>query len=71
MTERFVVLPVSQCCDIEEPELNYLHNNQELLPVFGGVGDLDEPEVVPILQYNREPNKYDPWNQAPKGHQES
>ncbi|XP_060725645.1 solute carrier family 12 member 7 isoform X2 [Tachysurus vachellii] len=62
MTERFVVLPVSQCCDIEEPELNYLHNNQELLPVFGGVGDLDEPEVVPILQYNREPNKYGDGN---------
>lgn len=61
MTERFVVLPVSQCCDIEEQELNYLHNNQELLPVIGGVGDLDEPEVVPILQYNREPNKYGEW----------
>ncbi|XP_058269125.1 solute carrier family 12 member 7 isoform X4 [Hemibagrus wyckioides] len=62
MTERFVVLPVAQCCDIVEQELNHHHNNQELLPVFGGEGDLDEPEAVPILQYNREPNKYGDGN---------
>lgn len=58
MTERFVVLPVAQCRDIEEQGLNHHDNNQERLPVFGGEGDLDEPEAVPILQYNREPNKY-------------
>lgn len=59
MTERFVVRPVAQGCDSEEQELNHHHdNNQELLPVFGGEGDLDEPEAVPILQYSREPNKY-------------
>lgn len=58
MTERFVVLPVAQCCDSEEQELNRHDNNRERLPVLGGEGDLDEPEAVPILQYSREPNKY-------------
>lgn len=58
MTERFVVLPVAQCGEREEQELNHHDNNQELLPVHADGGDLDEPEAVPILQYSREPNKY-------------
>ncbi|MCJ8728256.1 hypothetical protein PDJAM_G00002290 [Pangasius djambal] len=58
MTERFVVLPVAQCRDSEERELNHHDNNRELSPGFGGEGDLGEPEAVPILQYSREPNKY-------------
>ncbi|KAM9488190.1 solute carrier family 12 member 7 isoform 5-T5 [Clarias gariepinus] len=58
MTERFVVLPVDQGCEGEEQELNHHDNNQEILPVFGGERDLDEPEAVPILQYSREPNRY-------------
>ncbi|XP_034164438.1 solute carrier family 12 member 7 isoform X4 [Pangasianodon hypophthalmus] len=62
MTERFVVLPVAQCCDSEERELNHHDNNRELSPGFGGEGDLDEPEAVPILQYSREPNKYGDGN---------
>ncbi|TSK16072.1 hypothetical protein Baya_0943 [Bagarius yarrelli] len=66
MTERFVVLPVAQGCDIEQQELNHHENNrQQLSPVFGGEGDLDEPEAVPILQYNREPNKYGSLYQSP------
>lgn len=59
MSERFVVLPVSQCSDSEEQELNHPHNKQELLPGHGaGEGDLEEPQAVPILQYSREPNRY-------------
>lgn len=53
-----MVLPVAHSSVSEERELNHHDNNQELLPVHGGEGDLDEPEAVPILQYSREPNKY-------------
>lgn len=53
-----MVLPVDQGCEGEEQELNHHDNNQEILPVFGGERDLDEPEAVPILQYSREPNRY-------------